>query len=87
MNVSLTDDLERFIAQEVESGRYRTASEVVREAIRVLRSQREERDAKLALLRSAIDEGIQEMERDGGVAAGQVFEEILAGLGGGEGMT
>jgi len=36
MNVSLTPELEEFIAVKVESGRYTSASEVVREALRLL---------------------------------------------------
>jgi antitoxin ParD1/3/4 len=36
MNVSLTPDLERFIREKVGSGLYNSASEVVREALRLL---------------------------------------------------
>ena len=36
MNVSLTAELDRFVAAKVESGRYASASEVVREALRLL---------------------------------------------------
>lgn len=36
MNVSLTPDLERFVREKVESGLYNSASEVVREALRLL---------------------------------------------------
>ena len=36
MNVSLTPELEKFVAAKVESGRYTSASEVVREALRLL---------------------------------------------------
>ena len=36
MNVSLTDKLEDFVNQLVEQGRYRSASEVVREGLRLL---------------------------------------------------
>ncbi len=36
LNVSLTPELERFIAARVASGRYQTASEVVRAALRLL---------------------------------------------------
>jgi antitoxin ParD1/3/4 len=47
MNVSLTPELEQFVAGKVESGRYTSASEVVREALRLL----EEHDrAKLSSL-------------------------------------
>ncbi len=40
MNVSLTRELEKFVNAKVETGRYSSASEVVREALRLL----EERD-------------------------------------------
>ncbi|SHJ31713.1 putative addiction module antidote protein, CC2985 family [Rubritalea squalenifaciens DSM 18772] len=36
MNVSLTDKLVQFVNQLVEQGRYRSASEVVREGLRLL---------------------------------------------------
>lgn len=42
MNVSLTPLLERFVADSVASGRYRSASEVVRAALRLL--EKDEKD-------------------------------------------
>jgi len=36
MNVSLTDKLDEFVNELVENGRYRSASEVVREGLRLL---------------------------------------------------
>jgi antitoxin ParD1/3/4 len=44
-NVSLTPELEAFVDRKVASGRYRSASEVVRAALRLLdeREQRLER--------------------------------------------
>jgi antitoxin ParD1/3/4 len=36
MNVSLTPELEKFVSAKVGSGRYNSASEVVREALRLL---------------------------------------------------
>jgi antitoxin ParD1/3/4 len=44
MNVSLTPELEKFVADKVASGRYTSASEVVREALRLL--EREEKSRK-----------------------------------------
>jgi antitoxin ParD1/3/4 len=35
MNVSLTPELEQFVQTKVQSGRYNSASEVVREALRL----------------------------------------------------
>lgn len=62
MNVSLTPYLEAMIQQKVQSGRYNNASEVVREALRLM----EERDASQRLA-AAIDVGVQEIERGEGI--------------------
>ena len=40
MNVSLTPELEKFVAKEVDSGLYQTASEVVRAGLRLLKEER-----------------------------------------------
>ncbi len=58
MNVSLTPKLEEFIQQKVTSGNYNNASEVVREALRLLEERDQQREAKLQWLRQAIQEGI-----------------------------
>ena len=39
LNVSLTPELTAFIAAKVGTGRYQSASEVVREALRLLEQQ------------------------------------------------
>jgi antitoxin ParD1/3/4 len=41
MNVSLTSELEEFVQDKVESGLYNNASEVIREALRLLKEQDE----------------------------------------------
>ncbi len=41
MNVSLTDELEKFVDDKVESGMYNNASEVVRESLRLLKEHEE----------------------------------------------
>ncbi len=56
-NVNLTKELDRFVLTKVESGRYENASEVVRAALRILERDEEQYEAKLAALRTAIDEG------------------------------
>jgi antitoxin ParD1/3/4 len=48
MNVSLTPELENFVSAKVESGRYNSASEVVREALRLLEQHEAARAAQLA---------------------------------------
>lgn len=54
MNVSLTPRLERFTRSLVESGRYRSASEVLREALRLL----EDREVQTSELRRQVQEGL-----------------------------
>jgi antitoxin ParD1/3/4 len=48
MNVSLTTELEKFVSAKVDSGRYNSASEVVREALRVLEEHDQARSVQLA---------------------------------------
>jgi len=48
MNVSLTPDLEHFVHSKVKKGRYTSASEVIREALRVLEDSEKARGAQLA---------------------------------------
>jgi antitoxin ParD1/3/4 len=66
MNVSLTPALEKLVQQKVDSGLYNNASEVVREALRLLKETDEVRRAKLKRLRAALARG----EAD--IAAGRV---------------
>lgn len=72
-NVNLTDELDRFVATSVESGRYENASEVVRAALRALADRERERQAKLAALRAAVAEG-----ECSGIAEGWSFEAVRA---------
>jgi len=67
----LTDDLDRFVLKKVKSGRYENASEVVRAALRTLEREEQQYEAKLAALRTAIDEGDAS-----GIAEGDVFERV-----------
>jgi antitoxin ParD1/3/4 len=70
-NVNLTDELDRFVNSRIESGRYESASEVIRAALRTLEREEQEYEAKMAALRKAIDEGMAS-----GVAKGDVLARI-----------
>jgi len=59
MNVSLTPELEQFVSAKVESGRYNSASEVVREALRLMETQNELHTLQLERLRRDIREGLE----------------------------
>jgi len=58
MNVNLTPQLEELVRSKVASGLYTSASEVVREALRLLEEQDRTREAKLEQLRGEIRRGL-----------------------------
>jgi antitoxin ParD1/3/4 len=59
MNVNLTPQLEDLVRAKVNSGMYTSASEVVREALRLLQDQDRLKEAKLEELRRDIQQGLQ----------------------------
>lgn len=63
MNFSLTPSLEQFVRDRAGSGDYNNASEVVREAIRLLKRLEEQRALKMERLRRAVREGDEALDR------------------------
>ena len=49
MNVSLSLPLEEYVSKKVESGLYNSASEVIREALRLLQEKEQKRECKALL--------------------------------------
>lgn len=78
MNVSLTPELEAMVQERVRTGRYTSASEVVREALRLLADRDEFRQARLAEIRGKVDEGLRSLDGGEGRDGDEVFDEILA---------
>jgi antitoxin ParD1/3/4 len=76
MNVHLTPELEQLVQNKVQSGRYNSASEVVREALRLMEQKDELRSIQLQELRSRIDKGLAQAER-GESADGEMFMQKL----------
>lgn len=79
MNVSLTPELEKFVQEKVQSGRYTSASEVVREALRLMEKRElrlEERERALEAFQAELDRRIAELDRREGIPAEEVFAEI-----------
>ena len=63
MNVSLTPELEKLVSQKVESGMYNSASEVVREALRLLEGQDQVRAAQLAAFNDELGRRLEALDR------------------------
>lgn len=74
MNVSLPPELEARVRQRVESGMYGSASEVIREALRLFDAYEQVKTAKLDSLRQDIAQGMND------TANGQVKEVDFASL-------
>ncbi|MFO0888247.1 MAG: type II toxin-antitoxin system ParD family antitoxin [Isosphaeraceae bacterium] len=75
MNVSLTPELEQYVNGKVQSGMYQTASEVVREGLRLLKEREELHQQKLSDLREAIQVGIDQADRGEGVPIDEAWAE------------
>ncbi len=71
MNISLTDELAKFVKSKVSDGRYSTSSEVVREALRLMEKLEQQEKEKLHFLRKAWQKG-----KDSGDAGEIDFNEL-----------
>jgi antitoxin ParD1/3/4 len=67
MNVSLTPELERAVEERVKSGLYTSASELVREALRLFFQYDAERSRELEALDRRLREGLEALDRGEGV--------------------
>jgi antitoxin ParD1/3/4 len=76
MNVSLTPELELLVHEKVKSGRYLSASEVVREALRLLEERDRIRETRLLALRSEIAVGIEQGDKGEVIDGEEVFREL-----------
>jgi len=76
INVSLTPELERFIAARVSSGRYQSASEVIRDSLRLLEEKELAREATRKDLREKIAVGLEQIKNARVHDGEQVFKEL-----------
>ncbi|MBJ2151580.1 type II toxin-antitoxin system ParD family antitoxin [Paracoccus sp. IB05] len=74
ISADLGTQLESFVAKLVETGRYNSKSEVLREGIRLI----QEREARLAVLDQAITRGLAEAEAGRVTPAREVFARLEA---------
>ncbi len=78
MNVSLTPELEALVQSKVQSGRYQSASEVIREGLRLLDVQDRLREMQLAEVRQKIQTGIEQLDRGEGIPGNEAFAALKA---------
>ncbi|MGH7044901.1 MAG: type II toxin-antitoxin system ParD family antitoxin [Stellaceae bacterium] len=74
MNVSLSNEFADFVEAEVASGAYATASEVVRDGLRLLRREKAAYDEKVEILRREVGIGVEQ------VRAGRLSKRSVADI-------
>lgn len=78
LNVSLTPDLSRFVENRLRSGKYQTASEVVREALRLLEGRDQAPVGSVEELKRSIEIGLAQLRRGEGVDGEAFFRRVAA---------
>lgn len=78
MNVSLTPELERLVAEKVESGLYESPSEVVREGLRLLFEAQTSRARRRTDLDALIQVGLDQLDRGEGIDWKTSRDRLLA---------
>ena len=76
MNVSLTPRLEKMVKKKVASGLYNSASEVIREALRMFEEKERSRELKLKELRKEIAIGTDQLKRGESIPGEDVFNHL-----------
>jgi len=76
VNVNLTPELEKLVRDRVESGRYESAGDVVRDALRFLEERDQVRQVQTQELRKKIDKGLESLERGEGVDGEEFFDAL-----------
>ena len=81
-NVNLTEHFDDFVERQVSSGRYSNASEMVRQALRLLEEQEQERQAKLKALRLAAEQGFRQIDQGEGIilTGKKAVEQFIQGI-------
>ena len=81
-NINLTVELDKFVERHLKSGRYGNASEIVREALRLLEEKEREHEAKLKALRKSAQEGFDEIDQGKGLVlkSKKEIERLIKGI-------
>ena len=76
MNISLTPELEHFIQDKVNSGMYTSASEVIRESLRLLHTHDDLQNQRIKHLNQAIDIGLQQLNAGKKVSSHESYDRM-----------
>lgn len=76
MNISLPKELENYVNQKVSSGWYTSASEVIRESLRVMLIYDDIKKQQVIKLNKEIQAGIEQAHSNKIVSATQVYSSL-----------
>ena len=78
MNISLTPELEKYVNNKVSSGMYTSASEVIRESLRLLHTYEDIQSHRTQELNAAIDIGLMQLTRGEKISAKESYDKLKA---------
>ena len=76
MNISLTPELEQFINAKVSSGMYTSASEVIRESLRLLHTYEDLQSQRIKQLNQAIEVGLEQLNTGNKISAKDSYDKL-----------
>lgn len=77
MNVSLTPELEQFIDGKLQTGFYGSASEVIREGLRLLEERDSLKQKRIEMLNQEIDKGLYSLQSGNLVSGDAAYQDLL----------
>ena len=80
ISLTLSEDLNRFVRQQTQSGKYTSITEVVEEALRLLEAAENIRDKRLRDVKAKLAEGLASLDRGQGSDGEEIFRELLESL-------
>lgn len=76
MNISLTEELEQFVNAKVNSGMYTSASEVIRESLRLLLTYEDLQSQRIKQLNQVIEVGLEQLNAGNKVPAKDSYDKL-----------
>ncbi len=76
MNITLSGKVEEFVLEEITRGHYRSAQEVVREGLRLLRERSLVESQQRLRLNERIEEGLEQLDHGEGISGDQAFQAL-----------
>ena len=76
MNISLTPELEKYIHNKIRGGLYTSASEVIRESLRLMHTYDDLQKQRISQLNEAIEIGLVDLNIGKKVSSSDAYERL-----------